>query len=677
MALATRGGPDGRAAAVAAYEHAILIAPKHAVAYNNLAALFQGSPRHRREALRLFMTAYTLDQARYTQFPQMHLNLAGVLVDASRYDEAIWHYSHGLRYRPQFEDTLGRIVHLGQRACDWRTVDRYWPPTRHVVQRVTRRGHRQVARPALSPMHALTLPVSAEGLLALASAHAAAFEAAAAAATADGRHGGQQHVLGGGGDGEPAGEAMARGAALDHGRDVGVLRVGLISSDFKRHPVTILLAPVLSRLRATCPRLHLTLFALNPPPTSPLPSAVSVAAASHQAAAAPEGVEGDAVWWGRLHSAAHAVVPLHNLSDLAAAERIERARLHVLLDLNGLFSRGARPPILAMRPAPLQATHLGYGASTGARFIDLILADRLALPASPAHSNMYTEKFVLLAPSHLPTGHAALFPALLESHPRPCRSHTRRLYGLHPSHASSHTSSHVSSHISAAPSARGRRERAVTFAFFGQHLKLDPQTFARWLAMLRAAPRAVLWMLRWPSSAARLRQYAAAAGVNPSRLVFSDRMAQGEHLCAFRLADIALDSPSYASGATGIDVLWSGVPLLAMAGGLRSSSPTSAASAASTIFQRNAISLVTAAAQPHLQAHSSAGYIELGVGLMRRPESRSEVRRRARDSRRWAPLFDAHRWASGFEVALRAAWEVRAASQGQSRLAMHIVVAPR
>ena len=100
-------------------------------------------------------------------------------------------------------------------------------------------------------------------------------------------------------------------------------------------------------------------------------------------------------------------------------------------------------------------------------------------------------------------------------------------------------------------------------------------------------------------------------------------MPQGEHLCAFRLADIALDSPSYSSGATGADVLWSGVPMLAMAGGMRADAHLQLrgsgeeAVAASTIFQRNGVSLSLAAGLPPLVAGSAAGYVQLGLGLGR------------------------------------------------------------
>ena len=81
------------------------------MAYNNLASLLRGHAQHGQEALRLFTVAYELEPHVYYRHPQMHLNLAGVLVDAGRYDEAIWHYEGGLPYKPNYEDTVS-YTHL-------------------------------------------------------------------------------------------------------------------------------------------------------------------------------------------------------------------------------------------------------------------------------------------------------------------------------------------------------------------------------------------------------------------------------------------------------------------------------------------------------------------------------------------------------------------------------------
>ena len=675
-----------RRAAAASYAHAIALVPTHAVAYNNLAALVAGSSR-RSEALHLYVTAHRLKPEHYARFPQMHLNLAGALVDAGRYDEAIWHYDRGLAYVPHEADTLSRLLHLSQRVCDWRAVDRLWHRARHaLVTRALRSSHRRStgSRPVLSPMHALTLPLSADDLFGLSIAHAAAIEAEAAAGRLGRHHPKVPAPLGYSGgraalatEADAGRQARSPSSPTSHSSHSssgvrGALRVGWISADFKRHPVTILLAPALALMRATCTDLHLSLFPLN--------SLVPIAAE----AADP--------WAERASAATHEVAPLSNLSDEHAVARVHESGPHILVDLHGLYSRSARPRILAARPAAVQATHLGYGASTGARFLDYVFADRLALPATRAHADIYTERFVLLPRSHLPAGHAQLYARLVPTHQsnggggggggaagaggdggsgsgrgsgRGSGSGSGRGSGSGSGSGSGGGSGPVccpecdasSSSAAAAAASRERcpsecreRERrryglppasgasaGVVFAYLGQHLKVDQATYDRWLALLHATPRSVLWLLRWPSSPRALVREAAARGIHPRRIRFAEREPQGDHLCAFSLADVALDSPVYSSGATGIDVLWSGVPMLAMPGGMRAGrdaaggalggaaggglpagSGSSTTAAVSTIFQRNAVSLLDATALPEAVGHTSAGYVQLGMALGRR-----------------------------------------------------------
>lgn len=601
----------------------------------------------------------------------MHLNIASELVDASRYDEALWHYQHGLRFEAMADDTLGRLVHLHQRVCDWRAVDRLLPQLRHLVARALRASRRPVSRPALAPMHMLTLPFAASEMLGLARVHASALEAEA--------HGAGLLSF------------IHPHRPLPLLPPLGSLHIGLMSSDFKRHPVSILLAPVLSHLKRACPHLSLTLFALNPDPRD--------------------------TWRRMLEAGVDRVEDLSALGDMDAAARVNDARVHVLIDLNGLYSRGARPKLLAARPAPLQATHLGYGASTGASFIDLVLADRVALPPVRASSRAFDEKLLLLPVSHLPSGHATLFPEMLAAAPPRCcggdahvsaptapterLAHGRRDGDAHlaaersgrvgaSAVGSSAGSSQADTPLPAGQCRRSARRqlgllrpslgggvgrRPYIFAYFGQHLKVDGSVFGAWMRLLRRVPNSLLALLEWPDSAHRLRAQAAAAGVRSSRLVFIRRLPQGDHLCAFRLADLALDAPSYNSGATGVDVLYSGVALLALAGGVPGqceSTSSGTPRCASTIFQRNAISLTAAAAQPHMQAHSWPEYEDFGLGGARRKQTQGALRRRAEAARHWAPAFDARRWAAGFGRAVSIAWETH-----RTGAVMHTVVIER
>ena len=55
---------------------------------------------------------------------------------------------------------------------------------------------------------------------------------------------------------------------------------------------------------------------------------------------------------------------------------------------------------LAHRPAPVQVAWLGYAGTTGAHFIDAVLADAIALPAS--QQAFYSEQIVHLPDSFFP-----------------------------------------------------------------------------------------------------------------------------------------------------------------------------------------------------------------------------------------------------------------------------------
>ena len=164
-----------------------------------------------------------------------------------------------------------------------------------------------------------------------------------------------------------------------------------------------------------------------------------------------------------------------------------------------------------------QAAHLGYGASTGARFIDYAIADRLAAPPLRASTRWYTEKLLLLPPSHLPSGHATLFPHLRDATPRACCAAAATTNTATAAAAAAAAPAHSSGVGPGEPAASGgdepdvepsgdaaartrcrregrarfglppppsralaRRQRGgVVFVYFGQHLKLDEQTFER------------------------------------------------------------------------------------------------------------------------------------------------------------------------------------------------------
>ena len=149
----------------------------------------------------------------------------------------------------------------------------------------------------------------------------------------------------------------------------GRLRVGLVSGDLCRHPVGYFLESVLA--------------AIDPDRVALL--------AYHTCGRADDLTL-------RLRSRFAAWTSLTGRDDETAARRIHADGVHVLVDLSGHTDHN-RLPVFAWRPAPVQATWLGYFATTGLAEIDYILADPHLVP--PEEEGHFTEGVWRLPESYL------------------------------------------------------------------------------------------------------------------------------------------------------------------------------------------------------------------------------------------------------------------------------------
>jgi predicted O-linked N-acetylglucosamine transferase (SPINDLY family) len=147
------------------------------------------------------------------------------------------------------------------------------------------------------------------------------------------------------------------------------IRVGLVSGDFREHPVGFFLEDVLAQIDSRRIELYAYPTRRN---TDPL---------SH-----------------RIQPCFSAWTSLGGMSDRAAAERIRADGIHVLIDLSG-HTYGGRLPVFAHKPAPVQCSWLGYCATSGVAEIDYYLADQWALP--PELEAQFIEKIWRLPSCYL------------------------------------------------------------------------------------------------------------------------------------------------------------------------------------------------------------------------------------------------------------------------------------
>lgn len=352
-------------------------------------------------------------------------------------------------------------------------------------------------------------------------------------------------------------------------RTTGALRLGFLSNGFGAHPTGLLTVALFEALAAH-DSVEIHLFALNRDDGSPIRQ--------------------------RLDAAAHALHDVAGLRHLDTALRVRKAGIDVLYDLRG-WGGGGTPEVLAMRPAPVQVNWLAYPGTSGAPWIDFVLADAFVLPeAQTAH---FSEKVRRLPRCFQP--------------------------------------SDTSRSIAVPPSRRdcGLPENGMVFCSFNNSYKLNPRSFGRMLAVLERVPGSVLWLLSGPGLAdQRLRAIARAEGVEPARLVFMPKLPHTHYLARYRHADLFLDTGPYNAHTTASDALWAGCPVLTCPG--------------DTFASRVAGSL-----NHHLELHEmnmvdDEAFVRRASELGRDPTALAALRERLDSARRDSGLFDMQGFAMDF-----------------------------
>jgi protein O-GlcNAc transferase len=341
------------------------------------------------------------------------------------------------------------------------------------------------------------------------------------------------------------------------------IRIGYVSTDFHQHPVANLVAGVFE-----ChDRSQFEVFGIS------------------------IGPDDNSEIRRRLERSFDKFIDAQALSFDEIAKRVREEEIDILIDLNG-FTDDARTEIFACRPAPIQVNYLGYPGTMGASYIDYIIADPTLIPAS--HQSSYLEKVVYLPHSYLPHDDTS-----------------RRI-----------------SDRSFEPGEFGLPENGFVFCCFNNAYKLNPHLFRSRMKLLQAVEGSVLWLSENNATATNnLRREAAAAGVNPDRLVFAGRIpSSGDHLARHRLADLFLDTLPYNAHTTASDALLAGLPVLTQMG--------------ETFAGRVAASLLTAIGLPELIVQTQEQFESRAIELATRPELMAAIKDKLAENRLTKPLFN-------------------------------------
>jgi predicted O-linked N-acetylglucosamine transferase (SPINDLY family) len=355
------------------------------------------------------------------------------------------------------------------------------------------------------------------------------------------------------------------------------LRVGYVSVDFKRHPVGFLLEPVMAHHDHAA--FELVCYSNTPDPDS---------------------------LTERFKSLADEWRDIRGKSDEEVADLVRADRIDILVDLNGHTS-GNRLLVFARKPAPIQASWLGYFDTTGVEAIDYLIADDYSVPRDG--SQQFAEEVLRLPHSRFcytgpPVAPAVAPPPVLE---------------------------------------RGY----LTFGSFNALAKLNEGVIALWARVLRDVPgsRLVLKRKFFEDSATRERftTLFAEQGVEASRLELRTGSNHEAMLKEYGDLDIALDPFPYTGGMTTLEALWMGVPVVTLAG--------------ESLLGRQSGSFLTAIGLERLIAQTEDEYLAIVKTLAQDLPSLSALRAKLRPTMEASPLCDPVTFTRNLESAYRQMWQ--------------------
>ncbi|MGK5077180.1 tetratricopeptide repeat protein [Janthinobacterium sp. HLX7-2] len=363
----------------------------------------------------------------------------------------------------------------------------------------------------------------------------------------------------------------------DNNRDPDrILRVGFVSADLNNHALANFITPVLEHLTHAT-GLELYVYCNN---------RVDDRTTDH--------LKGIVRRWQAIQA----------LSDQQLVEQITRDGIDILIDLSG-HTGSNRLLAFARKPAPLQASWMGYPMTTGLEAMDYFLTDRYLSPAGLL-DDQFTEKFLALPASgpYVPSPDApaiASAPALAHGH--------------------------------------------ITFGSFNRANKLSRAVIAGWSALLRAVPQASMVVAAMPSEQFRemLLGWFKEEGIAGERLSFHAITGTRDYLALHRLVDVCIDTWPYNGGTTTFHASWMGVPTLTIAG--------------NTLLSRVGATIMGYLGLQQFIAHDLDDLIQKGKDLANDLDALVELRMSMRTRLANSPAGQPALIAAGLDNALRTIWQ--------------------
>jgi len=292
------------------------------------------------------------------------------------------------------------------------------------------------------------------------------------------------------------------------------------------------------------------------------------------------------------------------LLDADLAEKICSDGIDILIDLSGHTAYN-RLPVFARKPAPLQASWIGYPGTTGLESMDYFFCDKRWLPQGQ-FASQFTEKLAYL-------------PATAAFQPETTAPAVSELPALHNGY--------------------------VTFGSFNRMDKVNRATIQIWAQVLRAVPdaRMLLGNVTGDENKQRVIDWFEHAGVAVERLDLRPRSDMATYLALHSEVDVCLDTLPYGGGTTVYHALWMGVPTVTLAG--------------STPASRQATCILGHCGLDEFVCDDVESFVRKSILTASSVDVLSTIRTGMRERVLTSPLGQPALVAKGLERALRMMWE--------------------
>ncbi|KAK1274771.1 putative UDP-N-acetylglucosamine--peptide N-acetylglucosaminyltransferase SPINDLY [Acorus gramineus] len=297
---------------------------------------------------------------------------------------------------------------------------------------------------------------------------------------------------------------------------------------------------------------------------------------------------------------------IYGVDEKKVASMVREDKVDILIELTG-HTANNRLGMMACRPAPIQATWIGYPNTTGLPMIDYRITDSLADP--PETKQKHVEELVRLPNCFL------------------C-----------------YTPSPEAGPISESPAISNG---FITFGSFNNLAKITPKVLQVWARILCAVPNSRLVVKCKPFCCDSVRQkfltMLEELGLESLRVdLLPLILLNHDHMQAYSLMDISLDTFPYAGTTTTCESLYMGVPCITMSGSIHA--------------HNVGVSLLSNVGLGNLIARTEDEYVQLALELASDISALQNLRMSLRDRMMKSPVCNGPKFISGLESTYRNLW---------------------